>query len=46
MSVPITADRENEVVQAAPTQLFIDGEWRDARGGRTLEVFDPPRAEC
>ncbi|WP_146340000.1 NAD-dependent succinate-semialdehyde dehydrogenase [Nesterenkonia sp. NBAIMH1] len=41
MSVPITADRENEVVQAAPTQLFIDGEWRDARRGRTLEVFDP-----
>ncbi len=26
---------------SAPTQLFIDGEWRDAEHGRTFPVHDP-----
>ena len=34
----ITADNETAVVEAAPTQLFIGGEWRDASGGATLDV--------
>src|SRR3954465_13183658 len=37
----ITADTETAVVEAAPTQLFIGGEWRDAGGGATLAVEDP-----
>lgn len=34
-------DRETHIVEAAPKQLYINGEWRDARGGKTLEVHDP-----
>ncbi|GAB3848186.1 NAD-dependent succinate-semialdehyde dehydrogenase [Nesterenkonia populi] len=41
MSALITADREQAVIAAAPTRLYIDGEWRDAREGRTLDVVDP-----
>src|ERR687896_679252 len=37
----ITTDNESAVVQAAPNQLFIGGEWRDASGGATLPVEDP-----
>ncbi len=37
----ITADRETTAVEAAPTQLYIGGEWRDAAGGETLAVEDP-----
>jgi succinate-semialdehyde dehydrogenase/glutarate-semialdehyde dehydrogenase len=37
----ITIDNEKAVVEAAPTQLFIGGEWRDAAGGGTLAVEDP-----
>jgi succinate-semialdehyde dehydrogenase/glutarate-semialdehyde dehydrogenase len=37
----ITADSETAVVEAAPNQLFIGGEWRDAGGGGTLGVEDP-----
>ena len=37
----ITADKESAVVEQAPTQLFIGGEWRDASGGGTLGVEDP-----
>jgi succinate-semialdehyde dehydrogenase / glutarate-semialdehyde dehydrogenase len=37
----ITADNETAVVEAAPNQLFIAGEWRDAGGGETLGVEDP-----
>ncbi|WP_432942852.1 NAD-dependent succinate-semialdehyde dehydrogenase [Kribbella sp. CA-253562] len=33
--------REQEVVQACPTELFIGGKWRSADGGRTLAVEDP-----
>ena len=31
----------SRVLQAVPKQLFIDGTWRDAAGGRTFEVVDP-----
>src|ERR687896_15737 len=41
----ITTDNESAVVQAAPNQLFIGGEWRDASGGATLPVEDPSTGE-
>src|SRR4051812_10798976 len=41
----ITADNETAVVEAAPAQLFIAGEWRDATGGDTLAVEDPSTGE-
>src|SRR5919198_6470820 len=41
----ITADSETAVVEAAPHQLFIGGEWRDAGGGATLAVEDPSTGE-
>src|SRR5215216_5737321 len=41
----ITTDNESAVVQAAPNQLFIGGEWRDASGGATLGVEDPSTGE-
>jgi succinate-semialdehyde dehydrogenase / glutarate-semialdehyde dehydrogenase len=41
----ITADNETAVVEAAPNQLFIGGEWRDASGGETLGVEDPSTGE-
>src|SRR4051812_11882942 len=42
----ITTDNESAVVEAAPTQLFIGGEWRDAGGGETLAVEDPSTGEA
>jgi succinate-semialdehyde dehydrogenase/glutarate-semialdehyde dehydrogenase len=41
----ITTDNETAVVEAAPNQLFIGGEWRDAGGGGTLGVEDPSTGE-
>ncbi len=41
----ITADKETAVVEQAPAQLFIGGEWRDASGGETLGVEDPSTGE-
>ncbi len=41
----ITTDNESAVVAAAPNQLFIAGEWRDASGGETLGVEDPSTGE-
>jgi succinate-semialdehyde dehydrogenase / glutarate-semialdehyde dehydrogenase len=41
----ITQDRETSVVEAAPNQLYIGGEWRDASGGATLAVEDPSTGE-
>ncbi len=41
----ITADKETAVVDQAPTQLYIGGEWRDASGGDTLAVEDPSTGE-
>jgi succinate-semialdehyde dehydrogenase/glutarate-semialdehyde dehydrogenase len=37
--------REQSVVEAVPNQLFIGGEWRDAKGGGTLGVEDPSTGE-
>jgi succinate-semialdehyde dehydrogenase / glutarate-semialdehyde dehydrogenase len=36
-----TAQRESTVIEAAPNQLFIGGDWRDASGGAKLAVEDP-----
>jgi len=33
--------REQEVVKACPTELFIAGKWRAAESGKTLAVEDP-----
>ena len=41
----ITTDNESAVVEAAPNQLYIGGEWRDASGGATLGVEDPSTGE-
>jgi succinate-semialdehyde dehydrogenase / glutarate-semialdehyde dehydrogenase len=41
----ITTNNESAVVEAAPNQLFIGGEWRDASGGATLPVEDPSTGE-
>jgi succinate-semialdehyde dehydrogenase / glutarate-semialdehyde dehydrogenase len=36
-----SADREQAVVDAVPTELFINGRWRPASGGKTFDVEDP-----
>src|ERR1700741_5038185 len=41
----ITTDRESAVVEAAPNQLYIGGEWRDAGGGETLAGEGPSPGE-
>ncbi|MEV6285185.1 NAD-dependent succinate-semialdehyde dehydrogenase [Kribbella sp. NPDC051770] len=33
--------REQDVVQACPTDLYVGGKWRAAEGGKTLAVEDP-----
>jgi succinate-semialdehyde dehydrogenase / glutarate-semialdehyde dehydrogenase len=33
-------------IEAAPKQLFIGGEWRDASGGATFDVEDPATGEA
>ncbi|TLP78998.1 NAD-dependent succinate-semialdehyde dehydrogenase [Nesterenkonia sphaerica] len=38
---PVSQERETQVIDAAPKQLYINGQWRDARDGRVLEVHDP-----
>src|ERR671914_2575185 len=38
-------NREREVIDRAPKQLFIGGNWRDASGGRTLGIEDPSSGE-
>src|SRR3982074_233623 len=35
------SDREREVLESVPRQLYIGGEWRPASGGGTLSVEDP-----
>lgn len=37
----ITADREAALLAQVPTGLLINGEWRDAEGGKTFDVEDP-----
>ena len=34
-----------DAIDAVPTQLFIGGEWRDASGGKTLDIEDPSTGE-
>ncbi|HEX2263252.1 MAG TPA: NAD-dependent succinate-semialdehyde dehydrogenase [Pseudonocardiaceae bacterium] len=36
-----SADREHAVVDTVPTELFINGRWRPAGGGKTFDVEDP-----
>ncbi|MGH3884326.1 MAG: aldehyde dehydrogenase family protein, partial [Pseudonocardiaceae bacterium] len=36
-----TADREHAVLDAVPTELFINGRWRPGSGGKTFDVEDP-----
>jgi succinate-semialdehyde dehydrogenase / glutarate-semialdehyde dehydrogenase len=38
--------QESTVLEQAPKQLFIGGEWRDASGGATLAVEDPSTGEA
>ncbi|MFI5121452.1 MAG: NAD-dependent succinate-semialdehyde dehydrogenase [Vicinamibacteria bacterium] len=40
-----TSGREKTVLEQAPKQLLIGGEWRDASGGATLSVEDPSTGE-
>ena len=40
------ATAEQAVVDAAPKQLLIGGEWRDGTGGATLAVEDPATGEA
>lgn len=37
----ITTERERELLALVPTGLLINGEWRDASDGGTLDVIDP-----
>ncbi|MEA5456188.1 NAD-dependent succinate-semialdehyde dehydrogenase [Sinomonas sp. JGH33] len=37
----VTPDREAELLARVPTGLLINGEWRDATGGKTFAVEDP-----
>src|SRR5699024_3326980 len=37
--------REQELLAKVPQELFIDGRWRAAEGGETLEVRDPATGE-
>src|SRR5215203_2590607 len=39
------ATEERKIVEQVPNKLYIGGEWRDARGGGTLEVIDPATEE-
>jgi succinate-semialdehyde dehydrogenase / glutarate-semialdehyde dehydrogenase len=39
------SDAERAVLDRVPTQLYIDGRWRDASGGGTLSVEDPSTGE-
>jgi succinate-semialdehyde dehydrogenase / glutarate-semialdehyde dehydrogenase len=41
----VTTDNESTVLEAAPSQLFIGGEWRDAADHSTLGVEDPSTGE-
>ena len=34
-----------KLIGSVPTGLFIGGEWRDAEGGKTLEVTNPATGE-
>ncbi|HEY6425420.1 MAG TPA: NAD-dependent succinate-semialdehyde dehydrogenase [Pseudonocardiaceae bacterium] len=40
-----STDRERAVVGAVPTELYINGRWRPASGGKTFDVEDPSTAK-
>jgi succinate-semialdehyde dehydrogenase / glutarate-semialdehyde dehydrogenase len=40
-----TTQDEKRVVAAAPSQLFIGGEWRDSSSGKTFGIEDPSTGE-
>jgi succinate-semialdehyde dehydrogenase/glutarate-semialdehyde dehydrogenase len=42
---PDTTSTQEAVVQAVPKQLFIDGGWVDAEGGKRFDVLDPSTGE-
>src|SRR5437868_2280819 len=42
----MTTGAEREALDAVPKQLYVGGEWRDARGGATLAVEDPATGEA
>src|SRR5258708_26399480 len=46
MSSTELASAEQAIVDEAPKQLLIGGEWRDARGGGTLAVDDPSTGDA
>lgn len=37
----MTDSRESELLASVPTGLLIDGQWREAAGGKTVAVNDP-----
>src|SRR5450432_4054707 len=41
----VTLDRSVEAFVAAPQQLFIDGQWRDAASGKMFETPNPATGE-
>ena len=41
MENTLTQSRESELLAKVPNQLYINGEWVHASGGRTLSVQDP-----
>ncbi|GAA5025674.1 NAD-dependent succinate-semialdehyde dehydrogenase [Microbacterium fluvii] len=41
----MTAADEKTLLESIPRRLFIDGEWVDAEGARTLDVHDPATGE-
>jgi succinate-semialdehyde dehydrogenase / glutarate-semialdehyde dehydrogenase len=41
----VSATDEKRVLDAAPHQLFIGGQWRDGSGGKTLDIEDPSTEE-
>jgi len=44
-SIPSGIDREREVLEWVPKQLYIGGRWRAAAAGATLGVEDPSNGE-
>ncbi|WP_022879285.1 NAD-dependent succinate-semialdehyde dehydrogenase [Microbacterium sp. B19] len=41
----MTDSRESELLASVPTGLLINGEWRAAEGGKTVQVSDPATGE-
>ena len=41
----VTKEREQELLASVPTGILINGQWRDASDGKTLDVHDPATGE-